>query len=138
MKNFKDGFTLIEVLVSVMLISIVILGLMKINSQTQDMTIYITQREKAVWTDSLFLYDDIKEQANKEINAYDMLLKRYKLSNDESISILKEAQRKIYIEEQVEDENASKERIFDVEQVKLGGDFASVFYLMRLRGDITK
>jgi prepilin-type N-terminal cleavage/methylation domain-containing protein len=64
-KNFKDGFTLIEVLVSVMLISIVILGLMKINSQTQDMTIYITQREKAVWVDSLFLYDDIKEQADK-------------------------------------------------------------------------
>ena len=138
MKNSREGFTLIEVLVSVMLIAVVILGLMKINAQTQDMTIYITQREKAAWADSLFLYENIKEQADKEISAYDVLFKRYKLSSDESISILKEAQRKIYIEEQAEDENASKERIFDVQQVKLVGDFASVFHLMQLRSNAVK
>jgi len=51
----RRGFTILEVLVSVTLISIVVLGIVKIESQNQQIAHYIAGRVKSELANTLFL-----------------------------------------------------------------------------------
>ena len=55
----RKGFTIIEIIVSVVIIAIVTLTLAKINRQNADMVEYITNRNKHELTNTLFHHRSI-------------------------------------------------------------------------------
>ncbi len=46
-RDFRGAFTLIEIIVSVTIISIVVIGAMKLQDRSRDMAIYIQERGKS-------------------------------------------------------------------------------------------
>ncbi len=92
----RRAFTILEVLVSVTLISIVVLGIVKIESQNQQIAHYISGRVKSELANTLFLVPKIMRYDKEEKNAYTVL---EKLHGDKDITrkTLKETKRKIHI-----------------------------------------
>jgi prepilin-type N-terminal cleavage/methylation domain-containing protein len=92
----RRAFTILEVLVSVTLISIVVLGIVKIEAQNQQIAHYISGRVKSELANTLFLVPKIMRYDKEEKNAYTVL---EKLHGDKDITrkTLKETKRKINI-----------------------------------------
>ena len=96
----RRAFTILEVLVSVTLISIVVLGIVKIESQNQQIAHYISGRVKSELANTLFLVPRIMRYDKEEKSAYTVL---EKLHGDKDITrkALKETKRKIHISDPV-------------------------------------
>jgi prepilin-type N-terminal cleavage/methylation domain-containing protein len=92
----RRGFTILEVLVSVTLISIVVLGIVKIESQNQQIAHYIAGRVKSELANTLFLVPRVMRY-NKEEKSAATLLGRLHGDHDVTRAVLKETQRKIHI-----------------------------------------
>jgi prepilin-type N-terminal cleavage/methylation domain-containing protein len=92
----RRGFTIIEVLVSVVLISIVVLGIVKIESQNQQIAHYISGRVKAELANTLFLVPRILRYDKEEKSAA-TVLERLHGDKDTTRKVLKETKRKIHI-----------------------------------------
>ncbi len=92
----RRAFTIIEVLVSVTLISIVVLGIIKIESQNQQIARYISGRVKSELANTLFLVPEVMKYNKEEKSAYTLL---GKLHGDKDITrqTLKNIKRKIHI-----------------------------------------
>ncbi|SHO80771.1 hypothetical protein MNB_SV-15-420 [hydrothermal vent metagenome] len=123
----KRAFTIIELLVSVMLISIVILAIIKIQSQTRDMAHYITNRALSQLTNTLFIDDGIEKYHRSNKDAYTVmgnLFKNYKFNSRE---ILEKYKRDIFINDDIKLE---EEQVipFKVYQIRLKGDSSSASF----------
>jgi len=92
----RRGFTIIEVLVSVTLISIVVLGIIKIESQNQQIAHYISGRVKAELANTLFLTPNVMRYNKDEKSAY-VLLGRMHGDQDGTRTELKRLKRTIHI-----------------------------------------
>jgi prepilin-type N-terminal cleavage/methylation domain-containing protein len=92
----RRGFTILEVLVSVTLISIVVLGIVKIESQNQQIAHYISGRVKSELANTLFLVPRVMRY-NKEEKSAAVLLERLHGDKDITRKTLKETKRKIHI-----------------------------------------
>ncbi len=88
----------IEIMVSVTIISIVVIGAMKLQDRSRDMAIYIQERGKSELDNSLFLTADISRFDGLNRSAYDTLRDEFKLS-DESRELLKSIEKSINITE---------------------------------------
>ena len=66
------GFTLMEILVSVLLISIVILGIAKIRERNIEISRYIAGRMQQELSNTLFLKKEFLPYNRREKNAYDL------------------------------------------------------------------
>ncbi|MFT7879455.1 MAG: prepilin-type N-terminal cleavage/methylation domain-containing protein [Sulfurimonas sp.] len=99
LKQQRAGFTLIEVIVSVMIISFVVLSLMEISSRTEENAVYLSQRNKAAFLDSFYLLEESAKYDKKEKNAYELLRPHFKGMDDESKTILKKITREIIVPE---------------------------------------
>jgi prepilin-type N-terminal cleavage/methylation domain-containing protein len=97
----KSAFTLIEVIVSVSIVSIIVLGAMKLQDRNREMAIYIKKRGENELDNSLFLTSEIFKYNKSKKSAYDILIDEFKL-NDESKNILKEIKKSINISEDTE------------------------------------
>ncbi|NPA61334.1 MAG: prepilin-type N-terminal cleavage/methylation domain-containing protein, partial [Epsilonproteobacteria bacterium] len=97
-RDFRGAFTLIEIIVSVTIISIVVIGAMKLQDRSRDMAIYIQERGKSELDNSLFLTADISRFDGLNRSAYDTLRDEFKLS-DESRELLKSIEKSINITE---------------------------------------
>ena len=96
----KKGFTIIEVIVSVIIISIVVLGLAKINRQNIHMAEYVSNRNKSELSNSLFLTKEALKYNKSEKDAY-TLLQKMGISKIETRQYLKKLKRKIYIDRDI-------------------------------------
>jgi len=94
----RRAFTILEVLVSVTLISIVVMGIVKIESQNQQIAHYISGRVKAELANTLFLVPKIMRYNKEEKNAY-TVLERMHGDKDITRQTLKKIKRKIHISE---------------------------------------
>jgi len=94
----RRAFTILEVLVSVTLISIVVMGIVKIESQNQQIAHYISGRVKAELANTLFLVPKIMRYNKEEKNAY-TVLERMHGDKDITRQALKKIKRKIHISE---------------------------------------
>ncbi len=94
----RRAFTILEVLVSVTLISIVVMGIVKIESQNQQIAHYISGRVKAELANTLFLVPKIMRYNKEEKNAY-TVLERMHGDKDLTRQALKKIKRKIHISE---------------------------------------
>ncbi|WP_457602545.1 type II secretion system protein [Nitratifractor sp.] len=69
MKRSRSAFTLIEILVSVMLIAIVVMGILKIREQNVRAARYLEEQIEGAWANSLFLGDEIARFDGKRVDA---------------------------------------------------------------------
>ena len=92
----RRAFTIVEVLVSVALISIVVLGIIKIESQNQQIAHYISGRVKSELANTLFLVPSVMRYDKEEKSAA-VLLDRLHGDKDATRKFLKETKRKIHI-----------------------------------------
>ncbi len=96
----KKAFTLIEIIVSVIIIAIVTLTLAKINKQNEKMVNYINLRNKNELSNTLFLSPEATKYNKSEKDAY-TLLSKMGIKNSKTRAYLKKLKRKIYIQEDI-------------------------------------
>jgi len=94
--NNQSAFTIIEVLVSVVLISIVVLGIMKIREQNIAAAHYLSSRMQQELGNSLFLGRESLRFSGEEKDAY-TLLHNLKITKPATREILKKTKRTIKI-----------------------------------------
>jgi len=95
----KRGFTIIEIIVSVIIISVVVLGITKINKQNVFMTQYVSLRNKTELSNSLFLTREAFNYDKSTKSAYDLL--KMDIKNDKTRAYLKKLERKIFIDDDI-------------------------------------
>jgi type II secretory pathway pseudopilin PulG len=102
LKKMRHAFTIIEILVSVIIISGSIIYALKIYSQNHAQIIYISERNKHTLQDSLFLAEEtIKYHQNKK-TAYDLVNNIFNVQNSKTKEYLKEIYRTFYIPETIQ------------------------------------
>ena len=123
----KKAFTIIELLVSVVLISVVILAIIKIQSQTRDMAHYITNRALSQLTNTLFLDDSVEKYHRSNKDAYSVIGHIFKSDRFNSREILEKYDRDIFISDNL---NLEDDQVipFKVYQVRLKGDSSSASF----------
>ena len=85
-----------EIMVSVVLIAIVVLGIIKIQKENIFMAKYIAGRVQSELGNTLFLGKEVIRYNKDEKDAY-TLLKKMSIRSDKSKEILKKITRKIYV-----------------------------------------
>lgn len=128
--NLRPAFTIIEILVSVIIISLSIVYVLKIHSSNHEQIVYISERNKRSLEDSLYLTKNILRHHKDTKTAEDMLIQFFKIKEQESREILKKNERSIFIPEEI--------RIFPppnipgptatVNEVKLKGEHSSIYW----------
>ena len=96
----KKGFTIIEIIVSVVIIAFVTLTLAKINKQNTNMVNYVTTRLQNELSNTLFLHPEALKYDKTEKDAY-TLLHSMRIRNDKAKTYLKELKRKIYVDNDI-------------------------------------
>jgi prepilin-type N-terminal cleavage/methylation domain-containing protein len=92
----RKAFTLMEIMVSVVLIAIVVLGIIKLQKENIFMAKYIAGRVQSELGNTLFLGKEAIRYNKDDKDAY-TLVSHIGIRNDKSKEILKKIQRKIYI-----------------------------------------
>ncbi len=132
----KNAFTLIEVMVSVILISIVVVGILKQQSNNTNMAFYLLKRGDAELGNSLFVTKSIQHYNEENKTAYDLLLKEFSIKDFESRKILKDVSRQIHITEEVEipisvQEGEAPQFVFHTNEILLKGTYPSRYYTFK-------
>jgi len=97
----RPAFTIIEILISVLIISFSIIYVLKIHTSNHEQIVYISERNKRALEDSLYLTKNILKHHQDTKSAYDLLERDFKIKNSKSRAILKENKRSIYIPEEI-------------------------------------
>ena len=98
-QKFRHAFSIIEILVSVVILSTSILFVLRLYSNNHEQIVYISERNNQMLNDSLFLLPEIKNYHSSQRDAYTVLEKHFKIQSDESREALKKIERKIYVPE---------------------------------------
>lgn len=135
-KKRNTAFTLIEVLVSVIILSGSIVYALKIHSQSREQIIYISERSKLALQDSLFLSEDALRYHKEEKTAYDILERYFKIDDFKSRDILKNISRTYYIPEPVkldeDEENTEGMPTAVAEEIKIKDQYSSSYFHFKL------
>ncbi len=97
MKQLRPAFTIIEILISVIILSLAIVPVLKVHTDNHEQIVYISERNKRALQDSLYLDPAIFQQHKETKNAYEILAGSFKINELKSREILKKNQREIYI-----------------------------------------
>ncbi len=132
----KKAFTLIEVMVSVIIISIVVMGILKQQSLNTNMATYLLKRGDAELDNTLFLSKSIKRYHEENKTAYDVLLDEFSIKDLESREILREVSRNIHITEEIEipivvDEASGQEFTFFTNEILLKENYSARYYTFK-------
>ena len=93
----KKAFTLIEVIMSVVIVSIVVMGALKLQGENSDMASYLMKRGNAELDNALFLTDRVLRYDKSKKNAYEVLVDEFQIKDDESRQLLENIEKKINI-----------------------------------------
>ena len=132
----RDGFTLIEVIMSVLIVSIVVMGAMKLQGRNHEMAVYISDRGKSELENSLFLTKKAYRYDKDEIDAYEVLRDKFNIRDDDSKELLKSITKKIHITEEEEipitlPDGGAPIFTFYTNEVLLNGVYPSRYYNFR-------
>lgn len=100
-KTLRSAFTIIEILISVIIISVSIIFVLKLHSQNHEQIVYISERNKLSLQDSLFLTDDVIRYHKDRKEAYELLEKHFKIKESKSRELLKKNARDFFIPEPI-------------------------------------
>ena len=138
MKPLRPAFTIIEILVSVIIISLAIIPVLKLHTSNHEQIVYISERNKRALQDSLYLDSTIYRYHRDTKTAYDILRNLFKVNDTKSREILRNTQRDIFIPEPIEiipeDEQGGGGPTATVNEVMLKGKHSSVYYQLKLGG----
>ena len=127
----RKAFTIIEVLVSVVLIAIVALGAVKLQQESRTMALYLSDRSKSELSNTLFLGTEVTRYHKDEKDAYTLLSKSFKRLDDQSRTILRESKRNIFISDPI---SLSDETLpIELKEVLLKGTYSSRFLQFKIR-----
>ena len=133
--HYKKAFTLIEVLVSVIIVFIVVLGAMQISKQNKNMATYLLKRGSSEIDNSLFLTKKVQRYSNDKKSAYDLLVDEFSIKDFESRDLLKKVEKKINITEAlpipVGGEDNTPQFIFYTHEILLNGDYPARYYTFK-------
>ena len=132
-KNFTSAFTLIEVLVSVLIISGSIVYALQIHSQNHEQIVYISERAKLSLQDSLFVADDTLRYHKETKSAYDVIERYFRIDELKSREILKKIEREYYIPEVISlsaDEEGMPSA--EVSEIKIKDKFSSSYFHFKI------
>ncbi|UPT77576.1 hypothetical protein MN086_00115 [Sulfurovum sp. XGS-02] len=101
MKPLRPAFTIIEILISVIILSLAIVPVLKLHTDNREQIIYISERNKRALQDSLYLDTAIFQQHKETKSAYELLRDSFKIKELKSREILKKNSRAIYIPEAI-------------------------------------
>jgi hypothetical protein len=90
-----------EILISVIIISVSLVYVLQLHSQNREQIIYISERNKLSLQDSLFLTDDVLKYHKEKKDAYEILRKHFKIKESKSREILQSLSREFFIPEPV-------------------------------------
>ena len=132
----KRAFTLIEVIMSVIIVSIVVMGAMELQSKNRDMAVYIAQRGNSELDNSLFLTKKVYKYDKDEKDAYELIRDEFNIRDDDSREILKTITKKINITEEEEipisiEEGAEPIFRFYTNEILLKGKYPARYYNFR-------
>lgn len=96
-QKMKKAFTLIEILVSVMIVSFIVASAMSLFSKNQEMAVYIKKRASSELDNSLFVTTQGQKYNKDEKNAYDILADEFVIDEMESRDVLKKISKKINV-----------------------------------------
>ncbi len=121
----QRGFTIIEIIISVVIIAMATLTLAKISKQNSTMVDYVTNRLKNELSNTLFLHPDAFNYDKSRKDAY-TILHSMGIRNDKTKSYLKKLKRKIYTQEDI----PLKKMIIPVKlnAIMLQSSFSTRFY----------
>lgn len=134
--GLKRGFTLIEVIMSVIIVGIVVMGTLQIQAQNSDMAEYLLKRGNAELDNALFLTKNVQRYTNDKKNAYDLLVNEFSIKDFESRDILKRIEKKINITDDLEipvsmEENGPPIFTFYTNEILLNGDYPARYYTFK-------
>ena len=89
-----------EILVSVIIITVVAFSLLEIYSQNRSFAIYINNRPIISLTSTLFNFINLDKYHKSEKNVYDLIQQDFDIKNDEVRRYLKEVKRKIVVKDE--------------------------------------
>ena len=101
LKTLRSAFTLIELLISVVIISFAIIYVLKLYTTNKKQIVYISERNKRSLEDSLYLTRNILKYHKDTKSADDILSKYFRIKEFDSRDILKKNERSIYIPEEI-------------------------------------
>ena len=131
----KNAFTLIEVLVSVIIVFIVVIGAMKMSKENKNMATYLLQRGSSELDNALFLTKKVERYSNEKKNAYDLLVDEFSIKDTESREILKKLEKKINITEAmpmpVGGEDGAPQFVFYTNEILLNGNYPARYYTFK-------
>ena len=100
-EHLRPAFTIIEILVSVIIISYSIVFVLKIHSSNREQIIYLSERNKRSLEDSLYVTKDILRYHKEAKTAHELLEHAFNIKEDKSQEILKKNERSIFIPEEI-------------------------------------
>ena len=136
MKPLRPAFTIIEILISVIIISLAIIPVLKIHTENHEQIVYISERNKRALQDSLYLSSNILQHHQDNKTAYEVLERLFKIKEQESREILKKSSRDVFIPEEIKiislEEQSGPTAI--VNEVMLKDKHSSNYYHFKLEG----
>jgi len=128
-----------EILISVIIISVSIVYVLKVHSQNHAQIVYITERNKLSLQDSLFLTEDVMRYHKDKKDAYEVLHSYFKIEDFKSQAILKKASREFFIPEPVtlipgedSDTGDTSAPTATIEEIKLKDSYASSYFHFKI------
>jgi len=118
---------------SVLIVSIVVMGAMKLQEKNRDMAIYIQQRGNSELDNSLFLTSKVYRYNKDEKDAYELLRDKFDIKDDKSKEILKHITKNINITEDKDipisiEENGPPVFTFYTNEILLKGKYPARYY----------
>lgn len=130
----RKAFTIIEILVSVIIISFSIIYVLKIHTSNHEQIVYISERNKRALEDSLYLTTKILDHHKDKKSAYDLLERDIKIKELESRTLLKKTERDIYIPEEIQifPPPDMPGPVATVNEVKIKGEHSSIYWHFKI------
>ena len=135
MKTLRPAFSIIEILISVLIISFGIIFVLKVHSDNAEQIIYISERNKHSLQDSLYLTKNILRYHKSKKTAYDLIERNIKVKEDKSRQILKKNSREIFIPEQIRIVPPPNKRgpTALVNEIKLKAQHSSIYWHFQIQ-----
>jgi len=133
MKVSRPAFTLIEILISVLILSGTIVYALKIHSQNHEQIVYISERNKLSLQDSLFVAEDTLRYHKDTKTAYDIIEKHFKVDDLKSREILKKISREYFIPETIQlmaEGEITPSAVID--EIKIKDKFSSFYFHFKI------
>ncbi len=132
-KISRPAFTLIEILISVLILSGTIVYALKIHSQNHEQIVYISERNKLSLQDSLFVAEDTLRYHKDTKTAYDIIEKYFKVDDLKSREILKKISREYFIPEPIQlmaEGESTPSAVVD--EIKIKDQFSSFYFHFKI------